>query len=104
MFLLILDRRFGHIFSSRDGFQTRPHGKFPYANRMSYGISEKKPPGGKIKMERNDISEQKNHKHRGKFSEGLLSSKAILKALNIKAGQIVLGAGGRTLLYADFSK
>lgn len=44
-------------------------------------------------MERNDISERKNHKHRGKFTEGLINSKVILKALNIKAGQTILDAG-----------
>jgi len=49
--------------------------------------------GSEIEMERGDTSERKNHKHRGKFTEGLLDSKLILKALNIKTGQTILDAG-----------
>lgn len=48
---------------------------------------------GEIEMERGDISEGKSHKHRGKFTEGLLDKKLILKALNIKPGQTILDAG-----------
>ena len=39
------------------------------------------------------MSERESHKHRGKFTEGLLNSEVILKALNIKAGQTILDAG-----------
>ncbi|MDY7034663.1 MAG: class I SAM-dependent methyltransferase [Thermodesulfobacteriota bacterium] len=44
-------------------------------------------------MERNDKSERQSHQHRGKFTEGLLDSGMILKALNIKSGQTILDAG-----------
>jgi len=44
-------------------------------------------------MGREDTSEGKRHPHRGKFTEGLLDKKLILKALNIKAGQTILDAG-----------
>ena len=36
---------------------------------------------------------RESHKHRGKFTEGLLDNEVILKALNIKAGQTILDAG-----------
>jgi ubiquinone/menaquinone biosynthesis C-methylase UbiE len=44
-------------------------------------------------MKKNDTSEQKSHKHRGKFTEGLLNNEVVLKALKIKAGQTILDAG-----------
>lgn len=44
-------------------------------------------------MEKDDKSERKTHEHRGKFTEGLLNSEVILKALNIKAGQTLVDAG-----------
>ena len=44
-------------------------------------------------MGRNDVSERQGHQHRGRFTEGLLNSKVMLKALNIKAGQTILDAG-----------
>ena len=44
-------------------------------------------------MERGDTQERKSHKHRGKFTEGLLKNEVVLKALNIKAGQTILDAG-----------
>jgi SAM-dependent methyltransferase len=44
-------------------------------------------------MERGDTLERKSHKHRGKFTEGLLNNEVVLKALNIKAGQTILDAG-----------
>lgn len=44
-------------------------------------------------MEKGDTSDGKNHKHRGKFTEGLLYNALILKALNIKPGQTILDAG-----------
>lgn len=51
------------------------------------------------------MSEQQNHKHRGKFSEGLLSIEAILKALDVKAGQSILDAGcGNGYMSKIFSK
>jgi cyclopropane fatty-acyl-phospholipid synthase-like methyltransferase len=39
------------------------------------------------------MSERKSHQHSGKFTEGLLNSEMVLKALNIKAGQTILDAG-----------
>lgn len=39
------------------------------------------------------MSDRKSHMHREKFTEGLLNNEVILKALNIKAGQIVLDVG-----------
>ena len=44
-------------------------------------------------MERNETSERRNHHHRGRFTEGLLNSGMIMKALNIKAGHVILDAG-----------
>lgn len=44
-------------------------------------------------MERDGTSEGNRHKHRGKFTEGLLDNELILKALNIKPGQTILDAG-----------
>lgn len=44
-------------------------------------------------MEKNNISERQSHQHIGKFTEGLLNSEVIIKALNIKAGQTILDAG-----------
>jgi tRNA A58 N-methylase Trm61 len=44
-------------------------------------------------MERGNPSEGRKHKHRGKFTEGLLDNELILKALNIKPGQTILDAG-----------
>jgi len=44
-------------------------------------------------MAKGDESERKGHRHKGKFTEGLLSSEMILKALSIQAGQIMLDAG-----------
>ena len=44
-------------------------------------------------MERGDTQERKSHKHRGKFTEGVLKNEVVLKALNIKAGQTILDAG-----------
>jgi ubiquinone/menaquinone biosynthesis C-methylase UbiE len=44
-------------------------------------------------MKKNEVEERKKHQHRGKFTEGLLDSQVILKALNIKAGQTILDAG-----------
>jgi len=38
-------------------------------------------------------SEEGQHHHGGKFTEGLLDNKLILKALNIKPGQTILDAG-----------
>ena len=46
-----------------------------------------------IEMRRDDTSEGKRHEHRGKFTEGLLDNKRILKALNIKTGHTILDAG-----------
>jgi ubiquinone/menaquinone biosynthesis C-methylase UbiE len=44
-------------------------------------------------MKRNEMSKRQSHNHRGKFTEGLLNSEVILKALHIKAGQTILDAG-----------
>jgi ubiquinone/menaquinone biosynthesis C-methylase UbiE len=44
-------------------------------------------------MERNQPAKRKHHRHRGKFTEGLLDNQVIMKALKIKAGQTVLDAG-----------
>ena len=44
-------------------------------------------------MDRNDKSEETRHQHKGKFTQGLLDNEAVLKALNIKAGQTILDAG-----------
>jgi len=46
-----------------------------------------------FEMKRADTSEEKNRKHRGKFTEGLLDNERILKALNIEAGQTIVDAG-----------
>ena len=46
-----------------------------------------------IEMRRDDTSEGKRHEHRGKFTEGFLDNKRILKALNIKTGHTILDAG-----------
>ena len=46
-----------------------------------------------IEMRKDDTSEGKRHEHRGKFTEGLLDNKRILKALNIKTGHTILDAG-----------
>jgi ubiquinone/menaquinone biosynthesis C-methylase UbiE len=40
-----------------------------------------------------ESSEEKDHEHRGKFSEGLLDQDLILNALNIQLGQTLLDAG-----------
>jgi ubiquinone/menaquinone biosynthesis C-methylase UbiE len=48
---------------------------------------------GEAKMERTSRSEGNRHQHRGKFTEGLLNIEAIIKALNIKPGMIILDAG-----------
>jgi len=39
------------------------------------------------------MSKRKSHQHSGKFTQGLLNSEMVLKALNIKAGQTILDAG-----------
>jgi ubiquinone/menaquinone biosynthesis C-methylase UbiE len=59
-----------------------------------------------IKMGGRDTSEgNHNSQHRGKFTEGLLSSEQTLKALNIRAGQIIVDAGcGNGYMSALFSK
>jgi ubiquinone/menaquinone biosynthesis C-methylase UbiE len=44
-------------------------------------------------MERGNTLEGKSHKHKGKFTEGLLDNELILKELNIKSGQTILDAG-----------
>jgi len=63
---------------------------------------------GGIKMEREDMSERKSHQHRGKFTEGFLNNKMVLKALNIKAGQTILdagcGNGYMSKLFSDIAK
>ena len=56
-------------------------------------------------MENTKISERKGHQHRGKFTEGLLDNKRILKALDVKPGQTVLDAGcGNGYMSKLFSK
>lgn len=49
--------------------------------------------------------EGKSHQHKRRFTEGLLDSERILKALNIKAGQTILDAGcGNGYMSKLFSK
>jgi len=48
---------------------------------------------GEIEMEKVDTSDRKSHRHRRRFTEGLLNNEVILKGLNIKAGQTILDAG-----------
>jgi ubiquinone/menaquinone biosynthesis C-methylase UbiE len=56
-------------------------------------------------MKKNLKLKQKNHGPRGKFTEGLLNREAILKSLNLKAGQRVLDAGcGRGYMSKIFSR
>lgn len=44
-------------------------------------------------LQKNEVSEEKHHKHEGKFSENLLDKQIILKALDIKRGQTIVDAG-----------
>jgi ubiquinone/menaquinone biosynthesis C-methylase UbiE len=61
---------------------------------------------GVIKMGGQDTSEgSHNSQHRGKFTEDLLDNERILKALNIRAGQIIVDAGcGNGYMSKLFSK
>jgi ubiquinone/menaquinone biosynthesis C-methylase UbiE len=49
--------------------------------------------GGKTEIENIDTLEDKRSQHRGRFTEGLIDSKLVLKALDIEAGQTILDAG-----------
>jgi len=61
--------------------------------------------GIEAEIERVVSPEGKNHQHKRKFTEGLLNSKLILKALNIGAGQTILDAGcGNGYMSKLFSK
>jgi ubiquinone/menaquinone biosynthesis C-methylase UbiE len=56
-------------------------------------------------MKRIDTSQRKSHKHRGRFTEGLLNNELVLEALNIEAGQTILDAGcGNGYMSKLFSK
>ena len=56
-------------------------------------------------FKRSDSSGKEAHQHKGRFTEGLLDSERILKALNIKAGQTILDAGcGNGYMSKLFSK
>jgi hypothetical protein len=56
-------------------------------------------------IERVVSPEGKIHQHKRRFTEGLLDSKRILKALNIKAWQTILDAGcGNGYMSKLFSK
>jgi ubiquinone/menaquinone biosynthesis C-methylase UbiE len=46
-----------------------------------------------MEMNEKDSSGREKHQHRGKFTESLLDSGAILNALNIRPGQTVMDAG-----------
>jgi ubiquinone/menaquinone biosynthesis C-methylase UbiE len=61
--------------------------------------------GSESEIEKVDTPENKNHQHKGRFTEGLLDSNLVLGALNIKAGQIILDAGcGNGYMAKLFSK
>jgi ubiquinone/menaquinone biosynthesis C-methylase UbiE len=49
--------------------------------------------GDKAEIENIDTLEDKSSQRRGRFTEGLIDSKLVLKALEIKAGQTILDAG-----------
>lgn len=44
-------------------------------------------------MDKNHISQHQGREHRAKFTEGLLNTEVILKALDISVGQTILDAG-----------
>lgn len=61
--------------------------------------------GIEAEIERAGTPEGKSHQHKGRFTEGLLDSKLILKELKIKAGQTILDAGcGNGYMAKLFSK
>ncbi len=61
--------------------------------------------GSEVEMGKADTTEGTGHRHRGKFTEGLVDNEVILKALNIKAGQTILDAGcGNGYMSKLFSK
>jgi ubiquinone/menaquinone biosynthesis C-methylase UbiE len=61
--------------------------------------------GSETEIDKVDTPEEKSHQHKGRFTEGLLDSKLVLKALNIRTGQTILDAGcGNGYMAKLFSK
>jgi ubiquinone/menaquinone biosynthesis C-methylase UbiE len=61
--------------------------------------------GSEAEIEKVNTPEERSHQHKGRFTEGLLNSKLVLKALNIKPGQTILDAGcGNGYMAKLFSK